>query len=375
MKKYVAVGFACLIGTVIALQLDRWINRPKANSPLIWGREVGRTVQNGTLAQLPDFREAAKRILPAVVSIDVVGVQQNFFYGSQEVADSGSGVIISSEGHIVTNSHVVLAGDRTSQITVHLSDGRSMDAELIGIDTRADLAILKIKADGLIPAFIGKSSELEVGQWVLAVGNPFRQENTVSAGIVGNIGRDVPVSRETWLMETIQTDASINPGNSGGAMTNSQGELVGINTAILSPNSTGSVGIGYAIPIDLAKPIIDDLIKYGRARYGTIGIEIAQRPGILQIPRAREQYKQETGFEPPANGALVISVTPGSSGETAHIQILDVITKVNERVIQDRDDFIKATYALRPNQKVQITVFSKGKTTSISLTAKEIQSL
>lgn len=375
MKKASWIFVACLLGTLAALQVDRVISARNDRKPVLtnWIRnDDAVSVNAGSTAA--DFRSAAKRILPAVVSIDAVGLQDNWF-GVQQVGDSGSGVIISKDGHVVTNAHVIQAGDRLEQVTVNLSDGRSFPAKVLGSDTRSDLAVLKIEATNLTPAVLGKSSDLQVGDWVLAVGNPFRQENTVSAGIVGNLGRDVQLTQTGWLMDAIQTDASINPGNSGGALTNAVGELVGINSAILSPGRGGSVGIGFAIPIDRAKVIINDLIQSGKARYGYMGVELAARPGLLQIPAAREQYRVETGFDAPKNGVLVVRVSQGSPADDAGIKILDVILSVNGEEIQDRDDFIRLTYGLRPNEQVDMTFFSKGKTIRRTIVLSEVSNL
>lgn len=371
MKKALMVMLACLLGAFGAIQLDRlWASRT-SSTPVL-----GRTGFSGVVqaqneprgAGAPDFRDAAKRILPAVVSIDVV----TEWFGRQIPGGSGSGVVISNEGHIVTNSHVIEDGQVEGNITVHLSDGRSFAAKLLGNDPLSDLAVLKIEANNLTPAEIGSSRSLEVGEWVLAVGNPFRQENTVSAGIIGNIGRDIQLTRSAWLIDAIQTDASINPGNSGGALTNAAGQLVGINTAILSPRSGSSVGIGFAIPIDRAKPVIEDLIKLGRARYGFTGIEVAGQRGLLQIPGARKQYQIETGVEPPESGVLVIRVEPGSPAAKAGIKELDVIQRVENQEIRERDDFISATYGRRPGERIQVSFWSRGETKVQLLSLEEL---
>lgn len=369
---------ACLVGTLGAIQLDHWMQARRSQNAVsnIFNQSAGVVVQGNQESGYPDFREAVKRIQPSVVSIDAVGVQQSWFGSLQQVGDSGSGVVISTDGYIVTNAHVVSAGERTEQVTVRLNDDRSFPAEVVGVDTIADLAVLKIKATNLIAAPLGKSAALSVGEWVLALGNPFNQANTVSAGIVGNLGRDVRISDTQWLVDTIQTDAAINPGNSGGALANARGELVGINSAIFSANRTPStVGIGFAIPIDRAKPIIEDLIKLGRTRYGYIGLEVAYRSGILKNPAMRQQYEVETGFAPPESGALIAVVKPSSPANAAGIRGLDIVVEVNGKKIGDRDDFNRAIYGIRPDEIVKMKVFSKGKVEAKELKATELQQL
>jgi len=377
-KKVLIMIAACLVGTLGAIQLDHWLQARRSQNTVsnIFNQSAGVVVQGNQEGGYPDFREAVKRIQPSVVSIDAVGVQQSWFGSLQQVGDSGSGVVISTDGYIVTNAHVVSAGERTEQVTVRLNDDRSFPAEVIGVDTIADLAVLKIKASNLIAAPLGKSAALSVGEWVLALGNPFNQANTVSAGIVGNLGRDVRISDTQWLVDTIQTDAAINPGNSGGALANARGELVGINSAIFSTNRTPStVGIGFAIPIDRAKPIIEDLIKLGRTRYGYIGLEVAYRSGILKNPAMRQQYEVETGFAPPEGGALIAVVKPNSPANAAGIRGLDIVVEVNGKKIDDRDDFNRAIYGIRPDEVVKMKVFSKGKVEAKELKATELQQL
>lgn len=325
-------------------------------------------------ADLPNFREAVKKILPAVVSIDVVGVQQGFFGMVEQVGDSGSGVIISDEGHIVTNAHVVNAGQRTESIVVHLADGRSMGATLIGADPVSDLAVLKVDGKPIQPATLGTSSDLEVGDWVLALGNPFNQSNTVSAGIVGNLGRDVQVARETWLFDTIQTDAAINPGNSGGALANAEGELVGINSAIYSPTRTSS-GLGFSIPIDRARPIIAELIKSGFVKYGYLGIKVTPQRAFLKNPRVRAAYAQDFGVEPPADGLLVTDIGPGSPAERSGIQKFDVLLEARGEMIRSKEDWDKVTYGIRPGEKIKVKYFSRGKEQTVELSATELAKL
>lgn len=361
MKKAVGVFFACVVGAFVALQADRWLAARQDRQPILAPSATRGVipVEAAGGGTPPSFRDAAKLILPSVVSIDAVSVSEDFWGNQRASGDSGSGVVISEQGHIITNNHVIQTEGRLENLTVHLSDGRTYPARVLGADPRSDLAVLKIDAPRLVPARLGKSSTLSVGDWVLAIGNPLRQDNSVSAGIVANLGRDIQLPNSDWLIDAIQTDASINPGNSGGALTNAQGELVGINTAILSPTRS-SIGIGFAIPIDRARPIVDELIAEGRIAYGEAGIELTSRTNIFQYPGVRERYIQITGAEPPADGVLITEVKPGGPAARAGIRALDVLMRVNDENVNTVDDYTRKMSGLRPGQKIKVTYFSRG---------------
>lgn len=359
MKKAALVLVAALIGGVVALQLDRAFLH--SGSP----RTAVRTeyVLPASNAAVPmDFREAAKIVLPSVVSIDTVGSEVGFWGVEQAVSGSGSGIIFSNDGYIITNAHVVTAGQSKPDVTVHVADGRSMPAEIVGVDPIADLAVLKVKGDNLTPAKIGKSAGLEVGQWVIAVGNPLGQDHTLSVGVVSSLGRDLPTNRDGVLLDAIQTDAAINPGNSGGALTNAQGELIGVNSAILSTRDQGSIGIGFAIPIDRALPIISDLIKYRRARYGYLGLEVYSRPGILSMSASRQFYKEQFGSVPPETGLPIMEVAPNSPAADAGLKQYDVLLKVGNTPIRERFDYVKELARMRPGDELNLEFWSEGKT-------------
>ena len=206
-----------------------------------------------------DFSAAAKKASPSVVSVDQYrDVPRGLF--SDEVTTrktgTGSGVIISDSGYIVTNNHVVSGA---KQVRVRLDDGRAYDAKVLGTDSRSDLAVIKVDAKNLHAIEIGSSKDVQVGQWVLAVGNPLGFDDTVSVGVVSSLRRNLAVG-DQGMVDAIQTDAAINAGNSGGALCNSQGQLIGINAAIASTNG-GSIGIGFAIPVDRVKTVVDDIVK------------------------------------------------------------------------------------------------------------------
>ena len=249
-----------------------------------------------------------RRVAPSVVNITTTVVSYDFFFGAQSQEGVGSGFIIDKEGHILTNYHVI-SGAR--KLEVILANKKNYPATVVGSDKSHDLAVVQIKAPNLQPVTLGSSSALQVGQKVLAIGNPFGVFNgTMTRGIVSSI-RQVQEPDGTYIDEAIQTDAAINPGNSGGPLLNSRGEVVGINTMIASQNG-GSVGLGFAIPINAAKSVINDLVQYGRVRRPTLGI----RAVPLQMS---SELAQELDL-PVDHGVLVMEVMPGSAAARVGIK-------------------------------------------------------
>lgn len=367
MKKLVVVALACLVGTFGAIQLDRWWDARQAQSVLAQSTRMDETgaltlAQRGALPTLPDFRQAAARITPAVVSIDTLA-RSRWFGDEIQPVGSGSGVVITRNGYIVTNNHVVRVGrgQRIADVVrVHFADGNSREARVIGADPRSDLAVLKVEADNLASAVMGSSDRLQVGEWVIAAGNPLGYENTISVGVVSSLGRTLPTEGAV-LIDTIQTDAAINQGNSGGALANAQGELVGINTAIAS-TSGGSIGIGFAIPIDRAKRVVDDLVKLGRVPYGVMGIRIDERIGLLSIPRAREELAQLTGAQPPSEGLLVATVQEGTPAWNAGLRQFAVLESIDGKPMEDAGSFAKALVDRRAGDTVEVRFWQAGRT-------------
>src|SRR5579864_8349965 len=259
---------------------------------------------------------------------------------------AGSGVIFDARsGYIVTNAHVV---ENATEITVTLQDGRDLKAEVIGSDAPSDVAVLKVKPDGLAQVPLGDSSKAEVGDFVVAIGNPFGLQHTVTSGIISGLSRSGinPDGYEDF----IQTDASINPGNSGGALVNLRGELNATNTAILS-RSGGNIGIGFAIPVNMAHGVMDQLIKYGSVKRGLLGVsmytvtpDIAQSLGLAN-----------------AQGALVSQVVDGSPAEKAGIHTGDVITSVNGQAVKSNGELRNAIGLMRVGDKVEIGLLREGK--------------
>jgi putative serine protease PepD len=370
------IGLAVGAGVFGALQVDRYLHPTPSNSSgvevPVWNEARPTLVQNTVTPQGGvDFRQAAKKVTPSVVAIDEYQRFRRGFMSDETVeqkAQSGSGVILSSDGVIVTNNHVVSGGE-VSKVKVRLSDGRSFDAKVLGKDPRSDLAVLKIDAKGLTPIVVGNRNDVEVGQWVMAVGNPLGFDNTVSVGVVSSLKRDLPV-REGGLVDAIQTDAAINPGNSGGALTDLQGRLIGINSAIAS--GTGqSVGIGFAIPIDRVKQVVSDIIKLGYARYAGLNVNYSpQLDGVLGDAEGRAYIGQQLRIDyakAPTRGVLIVD------SRNPKIQMGDVLLRIADRNVEQSFDVIRALNARKPGEKVKIQLWSKGETKDVEVELSEIR--
>ena len=320
-------------------------------------------------APMPSLAPMVKRISPAVVNIATRGTikeepgQRNpllddpffrrFFDAppdsrprERQFQSAGSGVIVDAKnGYIITNHHVV---ENASEITITLLDNRSFSAKVIGTDEGADVAVLQAKQPNLVAMNLGDSSRLEVGDYVVAIGNPFGLQHTVTAGIVSALGR-TGINPDGYE-DFIQTDASINPGNSGGALVNLRGELVGINSAILS-RSGGNIGIGFAIPVNMVKGVMDQLIKYGQVKRGVLGVNIyGVTPDI-----AKEFGLSES------SGALVAGVAQGSAAERAGVKTGDIITSINGVTMKDAGELRNTIGMLRVGDKVEIGLLRDGK--------------
>ena len=375
MKKtgYILAGLACFVGVFAALQADKFLEHKKDAE--IFSSSKSSVIGTNTAYEpaapgATDFRVAAKKVTQSVVSVDrYQAVQRNFFDDSTVVRETGtgSGVIISDTGLIVTNNHVV---EQAERVKIRLSDKRTFDAKVLGTDPRSDLAVLKIEAPNLKPVELGQSGDLEVGQWVMAVGNPLGFDNTVSVGVVSSLKRNLPVG-EQGMVDAIQTDAAINPGNSGGALCDQQGRLVGINSAIAS--STGqSVGIGFAIPIDRVKKIAADIVKYGEARYAGLGVSYANIGAPLDNPYVRkqlEEYVKRSDF--PKSGLFVVQVT--GAAKAAGIKVYDFITAINGDPVENRFDLNKEILTKKPGDKVKVKIWSAGTEKEVTVTLQEIK--
>lgn len=275
----------------------------------------------------------------------------------REVTTLGSGFIIDPEGYVVTNNHVV---EDATDIRVTLQDGTQLDAELVGRDPKTDLALLKVDADEPLPFLeFGDSDSVRVGDWVIAVGNPFGLGGTVTAGIVSARGRDIHAGPYD---DFIQTDASINRGNSGGPLFNLAGEVIGINTAIYSP-SGGSVGIGFAIPSALAKPVLEQLREFGRARRGWLGVN---------IQTVTEEIADSLGLDKP-RGALVARVTEKGPAEQAKIEPGDVILKFDGREVTEMRRLPRMVAETPVGKTVPVVIWRKGKEMTVQVKIGELE--
>jgi serine protease Do len=314
-----------------------------------------------------DFSQAAAKATPSVVYINSIsqsGASYSYWDllfgggGSQTQVSSGSGVIFTQDGYIVTNNHVVESAEKIQV----LYNKKSFDAELIGTDPSTDLAVLKIKETDLPAITLGNSKTLAVGEWVVAVGNPFSLSSTVTVGIVSAKGRRINVVEDKFPIESfIQTDAAINPGNSGGALVNKNGDLVGINTAILS--RTGSyTGYAFAVPVDIAKKVVDDLIKYGLPQKAIFGGDIMEY-----------DFENAKRFDLDVNvkefkGVLLGNITRNGAASKAGLQEGDIITRINTIEINSKSAFEEELSYHYPGDKVNISYLRNGKTISTGVT-------
>ena len=361
-------------GVLAGLHIDRTlrargIGNTAEGLPVLRASNV--QLENGQLTVPADFQAASKRIMPSVVSITTFGVVQDFFSDQTRTRQlgTGSGVIISADGYILTNNHVI-QGARSIQ--VKMVDGKTFTAKLVGADARSDLALLDIEATGLKAATMGDSSDLQIGEWVMAVGSPLGYDNTLSVGVVSSLGRSLRTEGSGHLLNAIQTDAAINQGNSGGALATVTGELVGINSAIISPDG-GSIGIGFAIPIAQAKRVADDLIKFGRVHYGRIGLNMVDADGILQDPAARRELMQMTNTqtEPPNYGVVINGVQPQGPADKAGLTVWSVITKMDDKKIETLIDFYSVMDSKRPGDEVAVTFWKAGQSITKTIVLAE----
>lgn len=327
-----------------------------------------------------DFRHAAKLTTSGVVHIktsyaprqisrnDQYNPFRDFFgdqfmpFGQQQPSESsGSGVIISDDGYIVTNNHVIDDGEK---IEVILADKQSYEAKVIGTDPSTDLALLKIEEKNLPFITFGNSDSVEVGEWVLAVGNPFNLESTVTAGIVSAKGRNINLlrTRDTAAVESfIQTDAAVNPGNSGGALVNTNGELIGINSAIATPTGTFA-GYSFAVPVNIVSKVVNDLKKFGMVQRGFLGVQIATMNADLAKAKGLDAKNLK--------GVYVDGVKSGSAGEVAGLKAGDIITKVNGTTVNTSPELQEQISRYHPGDKISLTYIRENKEKTVDVVLK-----
>jgi serine protease Do len=366
--KQLAVGF---IGGIIPLATYLTINYYSDNSKLSDRVLDGNRQFNARFAGMQgtpvDFIQASENTINSVVHVTTKVVQtsfqrdifQEFFYGpgaggrefKQYGSGSGSGVIVSSEGYIVTNNHVI---ENASEIEVILNDNSKYTAKVVGTDPSTDIAILKIEGSGFQPIPLGNSDDLKVGEWVLAVGNPFNLTSTVTAGIVSAKARNINLLSDRSKQDVlpiesfIQTDAAVNPGNSGGALVNTKGELVGINTAIASQTGSYS-GYSFAVPVNLVEKVMRDLIDYGIVQRGYLGV---------QINDITQEIKTKNNL-PSTKGVFVAKVIEDGSADKAGLKDGDVILKIGTKEVNSVASLQEEIGKRRPGDKVSVTVRTK----------------
>lgn len=359
-------GYQYLIKPNLPISETATFNNVKFDSPGINRPSEVSSTPVSTTAPV-DFSAAASKATPSVVFINSISEGGGYsywdwFFGEganrQTQVSSGSGVIFSSDGYIVTNNHVVSSAQR---IEVNYNK-RVYTAELVGTDPSTDLAVIKINETNLPAITLGSSKNIQVGEWVVAVGNPFTLASTVTAGIVSAKGRRIGILEDKFPIESfIQTDAAINPGNSGGALVNKNGDLVGINTAILS--RTGSyTGYAFAVPVDIAKKVFDDLVKYGMVQKAILGASVTDYDYATAV-----KYDLDTKVKK-YDGVLLERLDPSGPAAEAGLKLGDVITKVNGIDVNSQSQFEEAISYRYPGDKITITYSREGKSGTVNLT-------
>jgi serine protease Do len=352
-RKYILIA---VIVTTLALTVGGWALwslsvSPSSNAPQL-NDTAQRTNPNWSFpsqselaTSFPDFRPVVTEVMPSVVSVTSEMVVSGFFGQSTEYV-AGSGILIDPEGYIATNNHVV---EDAQSIYVELTDGRTFPANIVGTDPLSDLAVITVNATNLPYAYWGNSSSLSLGEWVLAIGNALGEGITVTEGIVSRL--NVPVNVDgNVLYGLIQTTAAINPGNSGGPLVNIFGEVIGITSVKIVASAVE--GIGYAISSHEARPIIEDLIRYGRVTYPWLGVSVST---VTPLVAASKHLSVD-------RGAIIADIVPDCPAEAAGLQIGDVVIRFADKEISDLTDLVQAIRASQIGEEVDI-VFVRGNTT------------
>jgi Do/DeqQ family serine protease len=376
MKKILTLVFVSAIGGLVTLGAYKLFLEENKNIVLTTAESQPNFLTTNNVGNLkstyemPDLTVAAENSINTVVHVKNLAVSsgemtlEDLFYGRRQQRaqiGTGSGVIITADGYIITNNHVI---DNSKELSVTLNSNKTYPAKIIGSDPKTDIALLKIEADEKLPyATFGDSDQAKIGEWVLAVGNPFNLTSTVTAGIISAKSRDLSGSN---TQSFIQTDAAVNPGNSGGALINTNGELIGINTAISS--QTGSyIGYSFAVPSNIARKVIEDIMEYGNVQNGILGIS----GGALNSGIAEKIGVNDT------EGVYVDSVVEDSGAEKAGIIKGDIIKEIDNIKVSKFSDLTGHLSAKRPNDVVSLTISRDGsiKTISVTLLKNNIISL
>ncbi|OYU85197.1 MAG: serine protease [Flavobacterium sp. BFFFF2] len=360
MRRISSVFAVSLVSGAMTLAGYKYFIEPHAAGSVVTLSPWAQTRTVGLSSEAVDFTEAAEKAIHTVVHVKNVSVRtvnnpiMDFMFGfrggqQQEQIGTGSGVIISEDGYIVTNNHVI---KEATEIEITLNNKKSYKAKLIGADSKMDIALLKINADEKLPyATFADSDVVRVGEWVLAVGNPMNLNSTVTAGIVSAKARNLDTN---GIQSFIQTDAAVNPGNSGGALVNTRGELIGINTMISS--QTGSyIGYSFAVPSNITRKIIEDLMEFGKVQRGILGVEGAE----LNSATAKQFGLTDT------EGFYISKVNKSSGAEKAGLHEGDVIKKIDNQKIATYADLTGFINTKRPNDKVMVTVLRKGENLTV----------
>ena len=383
MKKQITTLFSAILGGAIALGgyhyfIEKKVGEPNEDSVLESPNVVHTNFQQGARFNFDEnsFVNASKKTVNSVVHVKNMTVAPeitsifDLFYGNvpqqggkERLAGTGSGVIISPDGYIVTNNHVITGA---SSVQVTLNDNKTYKAEIIGTDSSSDIALLKIKTDEKLPFLtFADSDNTQIGEWVLAVGNPFNLTSTVTAGIISAKARNLGNIQNGKVESYIQTDAAVNSGNSGGALVNLNGDLIGINTAIASSNSGTFMGYSFAVPSNIAKKVVEDLIEYGNVQKGVLGVSGME----LNSETADKLKVKET------EGFYVSDVESASGADKAGIKKGDIIKEIDNLKIRTFSDLIGHINTKRPNDKVEVLLIRDSNSKKVMVTLQKNTSL
>ncbi|MCC7430678.1 Do family serine endopeptidase [bacterium] len=377
LKKSILFFVGIFLGVFFTIKFNL-LDLIKAENPELEFQKNNKVYTSKEIASVQSlnksFVEISRDLIPTVVTItserivdfsDEVAESGNYYhfnlpFGDYYESGLGSGIIISSNGYILTNNHVV---EKADQVTVKLTDKREFNAQIIGTDPLTDIALLKIDGENLPVAPVGNSDSLQVGEFVLAIGTPLDLSSTVTAGIVSALGRKINVLQDSYAVETfIQTDAAINPGNSGGALVNLKGEVIGVNTAIAT--KTGYYqGYGFAVPINLATEVAKNLSKFGKMQRGYLGV---------MIEDVTDKIAKESEMEKP-QGVRIAGLIAGKAADKAGLKVGDIVLSINGKNIFETNELQGLISTKKPNENISLRINRDGKELNLNVILEEIQ--